>query len=352
MRVPLPKSWYTDPAVFERERRAIYGRSWLIGCHGSDLAQPGDYVTRRLGGHEIILVKGLDDVVHGFHNVCQHRAHRLLDGKGRLKAAITCPYHAWTYGLDGTLRVAPHTDGLAGFDQACFGLEPVRAASFAGFVMVCFDAAAAEPQASPLGALEAMLARDHPRLGAMREIYRREAVLAANWKLVIENYLECYHCDVAHPSFGNFDLATWKHIVGAGWSRQGRVAPGVADDAIGHDDMVGLSAWWQWPNIFWARALGADSFVAVSHEPLSPDRTHQTRTVYALDEASTELRDFNELFDAVFAEDVAVVENVQQGLASPGYRGGVLVEQSAARAGWSEHAVGHFQDQVRGALGT
>jgi choline monooxygenase len=351
MRTPLPKSWYVDAGMFERERHAVFGRSWLIACHLSDVREPGDFATAELGGHDIVLLRGLDGVVRAFHNVCQHRAHRLLDGKGRLKSSVTCPYHAWTYGLDGTLRAAPRTDELAGFDKSCFGLEPVRAVVFAGFVMVCFDAATPVPSASPLGDLETMLRHDHPRLDAMGEVYRREAVIQANWKAIIENYLECYHCDVAHPSFGNFDLSTWKHVVGRGWSRQGRVEAGLADRDVGHDRITGLSAWWQWPDIFWARALDADSFVAVHHEPLAPDRTRQTRTVYALGgEASPDMRRFNELFDRVFLEDIAVVENVQRGLGSRGYRGGVLVEQPEGSAGWSEHGVAHFQDLIRAAL--
>ena len=352
MRTPLPKSWYTDPEIHRREMAEIHGRSWLIACHGSDLAEPGDYVALPAGGHEIVVLRGLDGVIRGFYNVCQHRAHKLLDdGAGRLKASIACPYHAWTYGLDGSLRVAPQSDEIAGFDRSCFGLEPLRTVMFAGFVMVCHDARAPEPKGSALGRLETMLWADHPNLAAMREVYRRDAVLNANWKAVIENYLECYHCEVAHPSFGTFNAGTWKHIVGEGWSRQGRVADGLDDGAIGHDDISGLSAWWQWPNIFWARALDADSFVAVTHEPLAADRTRQVRRVYAVGEVSPELARFNTLFDEVFREDTAVVENVQRGLASPGYRGGVLVEQEAARAAWSEHGVRHFQDLVKGALG-
>lgn len=352
MQMPLPKSWYTDPDVFRHEREAVYGRSWLIGCHVTDIDEPGDYVSVRVGGHDIILLKSLDGVVRAFHNVCQHRAHRLLDGRGRLKVSIACPYHAWTYGLDGSLRSAPHTDDLPEFDKGRFGLETVRSVLFAGFVMVCFDAAAAVPSASPLGELESLLRRDHPELDGMREVFRREAVLKANWKLIIENYLECYHCDVAHPSFGNFDLGTWKHVVGNGWSRQGRVPQDVDETAIGHDSFTGLSAWWQWPNIFWARALDNDSFVAVTHEPIAPDQTRQTRVVYAAARgASADLRRFNEFFDVVFGEDTSVVESVQRGLGSAGYRGGVLIEQPAARAGWSEHAVHHFQHLLREALG-
>ena len=350
MTKPLPRSWYTDSGHFAAEISAVFGRAWLPAAHTTDLSEPGSYVTARVGGHEIVLVCGRDGEVRAFHNVCQHRAHRLLDGAGRLKATITCPYHAWTYGLDGALRHAPNSDGVSGFDKTCFGLTSIATARFAGFVAVCFDEKATEPPAH-LRKLEALLLADHPRLPTMRAVRRREAVLDANWKTIIENYLECYHCDVAHPSFGNFDLSTWKHLVGDGWSRQGRVEPGIDDSDVGHGDIVGLSAWWQWPNVFWARAQGADTFVAAFHEPLTPERTRQTRVVYtASGREDADLKTFNDLFDDVFQEDVSVVESVQRGLGSRGYRGGALMEQAEARAGWSEHAVHHFQDLVRDAV--
>ena len=350
MQQPLPRTWYTDPAIFEHEMAELFGRTWLPFCHGSEVAEPGSFVTGRVVGQEIALVRGRDGALRAFHNVCLHRAHRLLDGSGSLKAVITCPYHAWAYGLDGSLRAVPNGDKVADFDKNAFSLRQVQAATMAGFVMVNLD-----PEAPPHGGfegLEDLLLADFPGLPAMRPVRRREAVLQANWKLVIENYLECYHCDTAHPSFGNFDMTTWKHIVGQGWSRQGRVAAGSDDARLGHDDIEGLSAWWQWPGVFWARALGNDSFVAAFHEPLAPDRTRQIRVVYtASGEEGDELRVFNDLFDTVFAEDTSVVESVQRGLSSRGYRGGALIEQDAARAGWSEHGVHHFQDLVRGTIG-
>lgn len=350
MMTPLPRSWYLDADHFQFEMAAVFGRAWLPAAHGTDLAEPGSYLTTTVGGHEIFLVRDRAGDIRAFHNVCQHRAHRLLDGSGRLKNTITCPYHAWTYGLDGALRNAPKATHVAGFDPSCVGLKAVRTAMFAGFITVCFDADADQPTAN-LREIESLLLHDHPRLPVMREVRRRDVVLHANWKTIIENYLECYHCAVAHPSLGNFNMATWKHLVHDGWSRQGRVAPGLDDSEIGDGDIIGLSAWWQWPNIFWARALEADTFVAAFHEPLAPGLTRQTRIIYAVGgREDTELRQFNELFDNVFLEDKSIVESVQRGLASRGYRGGAIIEQPAARAGWSEHGVHRFQDLVRQAI--
>jgi choline monooxygenase len=349
MTTPLPRSWYLDRELFDAEMAAVFGHAWLPVVHGSQLDLAGSYVAATVGGRDILLVKDRDDTIRAFHNACRHRAHRLLDGAGQLGDTITCPHHGWSCRLDGTLCNAPQCDD-AGLDSSCLGLEPVRTAMLAGFVVVCFDTSADELP-NNLRHIETLLLHDHPQLPAMKEVRRREAVIQANWKTIIENYLECYHCDVAHPSFGNFDVTTWKHFVGEGWTRQSRVEPDLNDDAIDDSNVVGLSAWWQWPNIFWARALGADTFVAAFHEPLAPDLTRQTRVIYAASHREDdELRKFNDLFDDVFQEDVSVVESVQRGLGSRGYRGGVLVEQRAARAGWSEHAVHYFQDLVRGAI--
>jgi phenylpropionate dioxygenase-like ring-hydroxylating dioxygenase large terminal subunit len=349
LRHPPSRAWYTDRSRFEFEMREIFGRAWLVVCHGSDVAEPGSYLTARIGGQEIALVRGRDDVLRCFHNVCQHRAHRLLEGQGMLKATITCPYHAWAYGLNGTLRSAPNMAHVGAFETSDFPLSSVRTTMFAGFVMLCHDDATPEPK-DLFGDLEERLLADHPQLPAMKAVRTREAVLDANWKAVIENYLECYHCDTAHPSFGNFDMTTWKHVWGEGWSRQGRVPADKAGVATSQDDLVGLSAWWQWPAVFWARALGPESFVVARHEPLSENQTRQTRVVYSVDGKETgELKDFNDLFDTVFAEDVSVVESVQRGLGSRGYRGGVLIEDPDRSAGWSEHAVGRFQAMVRDA---
>ena len=240
MATPLPRSWYFDRGHFEKEMRAVFAHNWLPVAHTCELADPGAYIATHVGGHDIIVVCGEDKIVRAFYNVCQHRAHRLLDGSGCLKEAITCPYHAWRYSLDGALQYARHSDKVAGFDETRFGLSAIATLTFAGFIAVGFNDSMSTPCAS-LRKLEDLLLADHPSLPVMREVRRREAVLQANWKTIVENYLECYHCNVAHPSFGNFDLTTWKHLVGDGWSRQGRVGANLDDTDIDHDDIIGLS---------------------------------------------------------------------------------------------------------------
>ncbi len=127
---------------------AIFGRAWLPVAHGTDLAEPGSYLATTAGGRNIFVVRGEDGEIRAFYNVCQHRAHRLLEGVGRLNRTITCPYHAWTYDLQGALRGVPNGKEAAAIDRSCFGLAPVQTALFAGFVTGCFDDDGDQPPAN------------------------------------------------------------------------------------------------------------------------------------------------------------------------------------------------------------
>ena len=150
MQRPLPPSWYTDPAIHQREMADLFGRAWLPACHGSEVATAGSYVTLRCGGQEIALVRGRAGLLRAFHNACRHRAHRLLEGAGTLKALVTCPYHAWAYGLDGTLRNVAGREGFPGFDERAHGLVEVHAQERSGLLFIT--------QKEPIsaGALEAL----------------------------------------------------------------------------------------------------------------------------------------------------------------------------------------------------
>ncbi|MGA2343802.1 MAG: aromatic ring-hydroxylating dioxygenase subunit alpha, partial [Steroidobacteraceae bacterium] len=196
----LPGWAYTDPAVFEREREAIHFRSWHYAGTTQELSKPGDYLTAQILDQNIIVIRGKDGALRGFYNVCQHRGHELLRGRGRVNA-ITCPYHAWTYGLDGGLNSARGTAELPNFERAAFNLKPVRVEVFVG-KLIFFNL---DADARPLIEQAADLAED-----LMTEIPSFErltvtpglatAQIRANWKVTVDNYLECYHCRVAHPA--------------------------------------------------------------------------------------------------------------------------------------------------------
>ncbi|MBT4908230.1 MAG: Rieske (2Fe-2S) protein, partial [Rhodospirillaceae bacterium] len=135
----LPSPWYFKPEVFEKEKEEIFFKSWRVVCHASELANPGDYATVDIHGQGVFALRGRDGNLRAFYNVCQHRAHELLQGSGNVKAVITCPYHAWAYGSDGALRTARNCENVKGFDKADFGLKSVRIEELCGLIFFNLD---------------------------------------------------------------------------------------------------------------------------------------------------------------------------------------------------------------------
>jgi Rieske 2Fe-2S family protein len=193
----LPQAAYTSDAVLAWERTHFFGNTWVCAGRSSDLAEPGERRAVRIGDDAVLVVRGDDGAVRVFYNVCRHRGHELMAcGATTRRGAIHCPYHAWTYGLDGSLRATPRFDAPAGFDQNEFGLVPVRAEEWNGWVMVNVSGDA-PPLAEYVGALDGIMAGyecDRLVVGASHEY-----TLGANWKLPLENYHECYHCPAIHP---------------------------------------------------------------------------------------------------------------------------------------------------------
>jgi phenylpropionate dioxygenase-like ring-hydroxylating dioxygenase large terminal subunit len=141
----IPFDWYSDPSVLRLERDRIFRRTWQYAGRADQVAEPGAYFTCDLGGIPIVVVRGEDGTLRGFHNVCRHRGSLVCEGEGK-RASLQCPYHAWTYALDGTLRAAPRSDLVPGFDKDELGLRPAAVGSWGPFVFVNPD-----PDAVPLG---------------------------------------------------------------------------------------------------------------------------------------------------------------------------------------------------------
>ena len=193
----LPAWAYTDPEFLTLERERIFRPSWQVICHLSEIPNPGDYQCFDFIGEMLFALRGNDGVVRVFHNVCRHRAARLLDGpRGSCTRRIICPYHAWSYDFDGMLKNAPFTDELEDFEQGCFGLKSVRLAVVEGLVLIDLSGEAPSP-AEHVGGLAEHLA--HYRTGELRRVERVTYEVEANWKAIAENYSECLHCPGVHP---------------------------------------------------------------------------------------------------------------------------------------------------------
>jgi glycine betaine catabolism A len=197
VRQTLPADYYTSPAHFAREMERFFGAMWVCVARVEDLATPGDYAVREIAGESVILTRDAAGTLRGFHNVCRHRGTRLCtDAKGHFTGRIQCPYHAWTYGLDGRLTSAPHMEGAPGFCADDIALSPVAVDVWDGHVF-----ASLAPEPAPLrGQIGALAGRFEPwGMFELRRAYRVIYDVKANWKLVIANYSECLHCPIIHP---------------------------------------------------------------------------------------------------------------------------------------------------------
>ena len=192
----LPAWAYRSPEFFQAERREIFTRDWLLIGHVSQVQAPGDYVSMTIAGEPIAVVRGADGKLRAFSNVCRHRAARVLDGAGNCGKAMRCPYHGWTYGLDGRLLAIPEKTGFTGFDKDPNGLWPLSVGVAAGFVFASLNPEP-EPLSEYLGPFERWMAPYR----AERLVRSAEhiTVLPVNWKNSIDNYLEGYHIPVGHP---------------------------------------------------------------------------------------------------------------------------------------------------------
>ena len=192
----LPPRVFHDPDVFEYERDEWFARTWLCVGREADAARPGEYLLADVAGESLAIVRGRDGRLGAFHNVCRHRGSTLLTEPSGSIVRFQCPYHAWTYELDGSLRRAPHTEAIEDFDPSDHGLFGVRLEAWQGFVFV--NLAADGPSLlESLADLPPQVER-YPidRLARARRI---DYEVGANWKVIAENYSECYHCPGVHP---------------------------------------------------------------------------------------------------------------------------------------------------------
>jgi choline monooxygenase len=344
----LPYDWYTDATVLRLEQQRLFGRSWQYAARLDQVAEPGQLTTAWAGLVPVILVRARDGVLRGFVNVCRHRGHVLCDGDSR-RETIQCPYHAWTYALDGSLSRAPRADREPGFERDALGLVPVSVDAFGPFVFVNPDPDAA-PLAETLGELPAILAEGGIDVDALAFHSRAESdEYACNWKVCVENFLECYHCAVAHPSLSKaIDVSPDAY----GLEIHGRLTTQIGPSRNGGGgvyDAEGEVERGQFHFLFPSTVVnvmpGRPNLSIGPVVPLGPERTHRFLDYFVGPGVDDEwLRDYLALDQAVGAEDRALVENVQRGIASGGLPSGVLMPES-------EKLIGHFQSLVVDALG-
>jgi Rieske 2Fe-2S family protein len=350
---------YLEPEIVELEQRAIFERTWQLAGHVSDLGPPGTYVTTNVGDQPVLVVRDHDGALRAFRNVCRHRGSRLLTGSGACGKAIRCLYHGWTYRLDGTLIGVPEGRAIEGLDRSRLGLHQVRAEEFCGLLFVNLDPGA-EPLGERLGGLAERLAPY--RLSELERFGQDSggSTQPANWKVVVENYIEGYHIPIAHPSLMRLldyqryavelhDDWVWfeapmrdkpsDNRLERAYQRLATPMPGLRPEdrrvwrfvLIYPNTTIDLypdqvNTWRLWPN-------GPE-------ETLDEWGTFRFPGAPAASRFAQRLN--NWLNTEVLKEDVGLVDNVQRGLRTRGYHPGPLSRREAA--------VGWFADRIRADL--
>jgi phenylpropionate dioxygenase-like ring-hydroxylating dioxygenase large terminal subunit len=215
----LPRRFYIDPDIYDQELERVFGRQWQFLGHVSQIPSSGDYFVEEICGESILIVRGSGGEVHGFLNHCRHRGHRLCQNGSGQARAFTCPYHQWTYRLDGSLSGVPgNRDGRI-FDYKDWGLHRVSVELWHGLIFAWLSESAGPSLASCLAFDDTAFRR--LRASEVKEIHRESYDIEANWKVLLENYLECYHCRVSHPELCvTMDVQATYANTGSDWNRQ------------------------------------------------------------------------------------------------------------------------------------
>jgi choline monooxygenase len=337
----IPAQWYTDPAALAAEKEKVFWRTWQPVGYAAAVGRPGEYLACEVAGEPIAVVRGADGVLRAFSNVCRHRASIILEGKGFAKS-LRCPYHGWTYSLDGRLLVAPEFEGVEDWDLKQVSLPAVRVEEWGPFVFVNVDG-----QAPPLGEVMGNIPEQVAELGCpinrLHFSYRRDYLIKCNWKVYIDNYLEGYHLPAAHPSlFRELDYNQYRVDTFRYYSSQ--FAP-IRPPRPGRDEPRRYSVedasnralyFWIFPNFMlnvYPDNLSSNIILPVGHD--------QTLTIfewftYPQDGLAAEISGDTVAFsDEIQQEDIKICENVQKGLQSRTYdRGRYSVKR--------ENGVHHF----------
>jgi stachydrine N-demethylase len=382
----LPRALYLDPALYAAEMAQLFERDWCFAGHSCEVAMPGDWMTLTVGRQPLVILRGADGVARAFHNLCRHRGHPVcLGDKGHAAKRIVCPYHQWSYGLDGALVRA--RDMGEDFDPSALGLKQAHCREAAGLIFVCVS-----PIAPPFDTfaerLEAYLGPyrlDHAKIA-----HESRIVEGGNWKIVWENNRECYHCRSTHPELCRTFPEAPTHSGGGSTEEQAAVAAMAAacetlslpsafllaengqyrltripfEDGARSMTMTGKAACakllievppeidtgdlllFHFPTM-WSH-FQADHAVTFRLTPVSQDKT-ELRTTWlvradALEGVDYDVKTLCEVWHATNAQDRALIEATQGGVSSPAYQGGPL-------SMLHEDGVMQFHDWYRATLG-
>ncbi len=353
----LPAYHYTDAAVLEAEKRHLFYKSWQFACHANDLPEPGSYTTLSIFDQDIMVIRGHDDRIRAFYNVCAHRGHQLVEGSGTV-GRLVCPYHAWTYELTGQLIGVRRGEGTTQVAKTEICLPEVQVGHLLGFIFVNLD-----PGATPLEdyvpgfaeEIEAALPGIHQfeRTGNWRAF---DDPFACNWKALVDNYLECYHCETAHPTFCDmFDCTGIQHSFHDHYMLQHLPTANKSETAAYRIDLenhvLDGNFWFLFPNTLIGHVPGVPSLNVSRVVPLGPETCARVTELFVQPGADPEHLAERDKFasEKVGAEDRALVESVQKGMRQQGFNQGLYMIDPEEET-FTEEGVRFFHSRYMAAM--
>jgi len=344
----LPRKYFVSPDIFAKEQSDILSKRWLLVGHQSQMPKPGDYFLAAIGGESVIVTRDQKSQVRGFYNVCRHRGTRLKEDACGHASAIQCPYHAWTYALDGRLIGAPHMDDVPGFDKADYSLHRVNLGLWDGFIFVNLEKNP-EPLEKWFWPLKGKFS--HWNMSILQPAKRIDYDVQANWKLMFENYSECYHCPGVHPQLQKvspYDSAENDLHEGPFLGGFMKINPGQSLTMSGNacaafvgkiENLQQVFYYSIFPNML----LSLHPEYVMVHQlwPMSPERTLIVCNWFfhpdAFNRSDFKPDDAIEFWDMTNKQDWHVCELSQQGIASRAYEPGPYSSRESIPAAWDRY---------------
>ncbi len=322
----LPAEWYTSPDFVDLERKQIFARTWQYAGHVDMIPEPGDYFTFDAGHLPVVVLRDADGTINAFVNVCRHRGHAVVLGACGNQKAMQCHYHAWTYRLNGTLVAAPRSDREPDFDKSQLSLVALQVNTWGPLIFVNADPDAPALSAT-LGELPGLIESWGYDLWKYR--FRKESRMEvpSNWKVYVENAIECYHCPTAHPSFSAridvdpdiYELKADGHLISHISRLRERMhrSRGADNQPEPVEDRPGYNFFYIWPNMM--LEVNENSYNMRRFYPMNADRTNRVSHTYfdaILTEEGLLHLEQQAAEDPTLSEDMVLVERVQAGLRS------------------------------------
>jgi phenylpropionate dioxygenase-like ring-hydroxylating dioxygenase large terminal subunit len=326
--VTLGPHWYLDESIFRIEQQAVFGRGWQFACHVSQVAQAGDAFPVRCGEVPLVVVRDRQHELQAYVNVCRHRGHELVKEPCN-RRTLQCLYHGWNFGLDGELRAAPRERREQEFDRSAFPLFRAQVDTWRGLVFVNAELDA-PPLREVIGTLDDVAEERGLDLSRMVRRQRLEFPCAANWKILLDNMLECYHCPTGHPGFYEYyDVDPASYVIqlhGACSYQRGDLRE--KPEAQAHkSDWGDFELYFIWPNTI--LIPGPVSCIVMPLVPESVDHSIMAAETYFLPEVDEEkVQGYLKYYEEIWSEDVELVESVHRGQQSRRLQWGPLFTDS------------------------